>query len=226
MAASTGQPSTGPSNSRQPSTQPSTRPSQSKEPTHMPSTNPSYQPTIEASTDQPSTGPSKSRQPSTQPSTTPSRSIAPSSNPSSQPTIAASTGQPSTNPSKRQPSYQPSALPSQSNEPSHLPSSVPTLPTELPSTQPTSSIEPGVGSSRLLFDFPLSDEQEIKFFKTGDMCNSKISPHWDVFLNEDFGIALFDTLDECCAISFVDDIAGCLKRSAAIFLTSAKASGL
>eukprot|EP00986_Skeletonema_menzelii_P004835 scaffold1697_cov108-Skeletonema_menzelii.AAC.1 len=192
-------------------------------PTNAPSTNPSHQPITTASTSQPSTGPSKSRQPSTQPSTHPSLSNeptdtnAPSTNPSHQPIIAASTTQPSTGPSKsRQPSTQPSTHPSQSNEPTNMPSSVPTLPAELPSTQPTSSIDQGVESSRLLLDFStsLSDEQKIKFFKKGEMCNSKISlGDWDVFSNED----LFDTLEECCANLFLDDIAGCLKRSRVTF---------
>ena len=103
-----------------------------------------------------------------------------------------------------------------------MPSSVPTVPTELPSTQPTSSTDPGNGPSRLLLDLStstsLSDEQKIKFYKTGEMCNSKISlGDWDVFSNEDFEVALFDTLDECCANSFLDDIAGCLKRSRVTF---------
>jgi len=65
----------------------------------------------------------------------------------------------------------------------------------------------------------ISDEQQIKFFKTGDMCNSKISlGDWDVFSNEDWiEVALFDTLDECCVHLFFSDIAGCLKRSRITF---------
>ena len=69
------------------------------------------------------------------------------------------------------------------------------------------------------FSASLSDEQIIKFFKTGDVCNSKISlGDWDVFSDEDWNeVALFDTLDECCANMFWHDIKGCLNRSRVAF---------
>lgn len=65
----------------------------------------------------------------------------------------------------------------------------------------------------------LSDEQNIKFFKNGNMCNSKVSlGDWDVFSTADWNeVALFDTLDECCANMFWHDTDGCLSRSRVAF---------
>jgi hypothetical protein len=70
-------------------------------------------------------------------------------------------------------------------------------------------------SEEINFLTSLSDEQNIKFFKTGDMCNSKVSlGDWDLFSTADWNeVALFDTLDECCANMFWHDIDGCLSRS-------------
>ena len=76
-----------------------------------------------------------------------------------------------------------------------------------------------LGSGDVNLSASLSDEQKIKFFKTGDMCNSKVSlGDWDVFSTADWNeVALFDTLDECCANMFWHDIDGCLSRSRVAF---------
>lgn len=77
------------------------------------------------------------------------------------------------------------------------------------------SLNPG----KIYLSDSLFEEQTIKFFKTGEMCHSRISlGDWDVLSNEGWNeVALFDTLDECCANMFWHDIKGCLSRSSIAF---------
>lgn len=64
-------------------------------------------------------------------------------------------------------------------------------------------------------NFP-HDDQAIKFFGSGEMCDVKVSlGGWDTILTDDF--THFDTLDECCANMFWYDMKGCFLRSRSAF---------
>lgn len=245
IPSQSGQPSTAPSitESEQPSSAPSSVMSEtpSSTPSSVPTITESGQPSAapssvsDAPSSSPSDSPSVSVSPSFMPSGSPSLSGQPSSNPSSSPThnfgrifepcdptftiglaghevqLICEGNLFATTVTDAEGYYSfTGATPGRCGVEENVP----------PCTSTRSLVDTVVGFSEPAFLAALSssEKESFKFYKSGNICDTKTLGSWDAITSADWtGVNLFDTLDECCANMFWHDMDGCFSRSRIAF---------